>query len=165
MRPTRAPDLVLPGLVAAVVIYLLVRVDYGSLPPLPRLGGVTLLVLALIEAVLGHSLRARIRGRRGTKPVQPLAAARAVALAKASSLAGAIMCGAWLGVLGYVFPASGSGNSAAGGDTVSAAVGAGCAGALVAAALWLEYSCRTPDDPGRSQRRDDSRRPGDREER
>jgi hypothetical protein len=32
-------------------------------------------------------------------------------------------------------------------DTIAAAVGAVCAGALVAAALWLEYCCRTPDGP------------------
>lgn len=155
MRPTGVRDLLPASVVAVVVVYLLVRADYGSLPPLPRLAGVTLLVLAVVEAALGSSLRARIRRRRGTKPVPPLTAARALALAKASSLAGAVMVGAWLGVLAYVLPAGGAGNSAAGGDTVSAAVGAGCAVALVAAGLWLEYCCRTPEGPDST---DDPRR-------
>ncbi|MGH3819461.1 MAG: DUF3180 family protein, partial [Pseudonocardiaceae bacterium] len=78
--------------------------------------------------------------------VQALTAAKAVVLAKASSLAGAITGGAWLGVLGYVLPLRSQLQSAAA-DTGTAAVGAVCAGALVAAALWLEHCCRTPDGP------------------
>ena len=45
--------------------------------------------------------------RPGTRPVQPLVAARAVLVAKASALAGAIMAGAWAGLLAYVLPRSG----------------------------------------------------------
>jgi hypothetical protein len=67
-------------------------------------------------------------------------------LAKASSLAGAITTGAWLGVLGYVLPLRSQLQSAAS-DTVTASIGAVSAGALVAAALWLEHCCRTPDGP------------------
>ena len=32
-------------------------------------------------------------------------------------------------------------------DSVTAGIGAICAAALVAAALWLEHCCRTPDGP------------------
>ncbi|MDQ5856152.1 MAG: DUF3180 domain-containing protein, partial [Actinomycetota bacterium] len=71
---------------------------------------------------------------------------KALVLAKASSLAGAITGGAWLGVLGYVLPLRSQLQSAAS-DTVTASIGVVCAGALVAAGLWLEYCCRTPDDP------------------
>ena len=114
MKFTKARDLAAGGLLAGVLVHLLLRLAYGSLPPLPTLAGVTLLVLALVETVLGFSLRARIQHPESGRPVQALAAARAVALAKASSLLGAIMLGAWLGVFGYVFPLRGDLEAAAG---------------------------------------------------
>lgn len=137
-------DLLPVAVIVGLAVNLLVRLNYNSLPALPRLAGATLLVLAVAEAALGVSLRARIQRRPGTRPVEPLAAARAVALAKASSLAGSIVLGGWLGVLGYVLPQRE--NLAASGDTASAAVGGVSAAALVAAGLWLEYCCRTPRD-------------------
>lgn len=146
MTPTRARDLVGAGAVAAVLVYLLLQLAYGELPTLPQLAGTTLLALAIVEVVLGATLRARIQQRPGARPVQALVAAKAVVLAKASSLAGAITGGAWLGVLGYVLPLRAQLPSAAS-DTVSAAIGVVCSGALVAAGLWLEYCCRTPDRP------------------
>jgi hypothetical protein len=79
--------------------------------------------------------------------VQALTAAKAVILAKASSLAGAITGGGWLGVLAYVLPLRSQLASAAS-DTITSAIGTVCAAALVAAALWLEHCCRTPEDPG-----------------
>jgi hypothetical protein len=150
VRFTRARDLVTAGGFTAVVVYLAIRLLYGELPPLPRFAGVTLLVLAVVEAALGWSLRGRIRrmveGKPdGGRPLQPLTAARAVALAKASSLLGAIMLGAWLGVLGYVLPRRVE-LAAAANDLPSAILGAVCAAALIAAALWLEFCCRAPDD-------------------
>jgi hypothetical protein len=145
MHFTRARDLVLAGLVAAVLVHLLVRVLYGELPPLPTFAGVTLLVLAIVEGVLGASLRTRIRNPREGRPLQPLTAARAVALAKASSLLGAIMLGAWLGLLAYVLPRRDE-ITAAGDDVPSAVVGVTCSALLIAAALWLEWCCRTPRD-------------------
>lgn len=145
MHFTRPRDLVIAGLVTAAVVYLLVRVLYGQLPPLPTFAGVTLLVLAVVETVLAFSLRSRIRDPRDGRPVQPLTAARAVALAKASSLLGAIMVGAWLGVLGYVLPRR-SEITAAADDLPSTVVGVICSALLIAAALWLEWCCRTPRD-------------------
>ena len=150
MRFTRARDLATAGVVTAVVVYLAVRLLYGQLPSLPTFAGVTLLLLAVVEAVLGFSLRGRInrwaQGRpAGDRPLQPLAVARAVALAKASSLLGAIMLGVWLGVLGYVLPRRDQ-IAAAAEDLPSTVIGAVCSGVLIAAALWLEYCCRTPDD-------------------
>lgn len=147
MTPTRTRDLVGAGAIAAVLANLLLQLSYGDVPPLPQLAGTTLLVVAVVEVALGTTLRARIRHRPGTRPVQALVAARAVVLAKASSVAGAITAGAWLGVLGYVLPLR-SQLQAAASDTVSALIGVVCAGALVAAGLWLEYCCRTPDGPG-----------------
>jgi hypothetical protein len=146
MTPTRPRDLLLPALVAAVVVHLLVRLSYGSLPTFPGTAGVPLVVLGLAEAIGGSALRARIRRRPGTQPVQPLVAARAVLVARASALAGALMVGAWAGLLGYVAPRSGD-IAAAAGDTVAAAIGVVGALVLVAGALWLQHCCRTPDDP------------------
>jgi hypothetical protein len=153
MHFTRARDLAAAGLVAAVLVYLLVRSFYGQLPPLPTFAGVTLLVLAVIEGALGISLRSRIRKPGEGRPLQPLTAARAVALAKASSILGAIMLGAWAGVLAYVLPRRAE-LTAAAADFRSTVVGVICAAFLIAAALWLEWCCRTPRDqdnqpPGR----------------
>lgn len=145
MHFTRARDLVLAGLVAAALGYLLVRVLYADMPPLPTFAGVTLLVLAAVEAWLGASLRARIRNPSGDRPLQPLTAARAVALAKASSVLGAIMLGAWLAILAYVFPRRAE-LTAAADDFPSTVVGVICSAVLIAAALWLEWCCRTPRD-------------------
>jgi hypothetical protein len=90
-------------------------------------------------------LHRRIRRRPGARPVDALSAARAVALAKASALAGALVGGAWCGVLAYVLPRR-TQVAAAASDTVAAVVGIVGAVVLVAAALGLEWCCRTPDD-------------------
>jgi hypothetical protein len=145
VRFTRARDLVLTGVVVAVLANLLLILDYDSLPPLPRLAGTTLFVLGLLELALAFTLRARLAGKPGTRPVPALLALRAVALAKASSVLGAIMVGGWLGVLVYVFPKRAV-IVAASGDTTSAVLGLISAAALVAAAIWLEYCCRAPQE-------------------
>lgn len=146
MRFTRPRDLVIGGLLGAIVLYLILQSAYGSLPPLPTLAGLTLVVIGIIDLVLGFSLRSRIRANRPGKPVPPLTAARAVALAKASSMLGAIMLGAWLGVLVYVLPRR-TEIAAAANDTTSAVVGALCSAVLIGAGLWLEHCLRTPDEP------------------
>lgn len=146
MTPTRPRDLVPPALLTAVVVHLLVRLTYGSLPTFPVSAGVPLAVLGLAEAIWGTTLRARIRRRPGTRPVQPLVAARAVLVARASALAAAIMAGAWAGLLAYVGP-RGADIAAAGADTAAALTGMVGALVLVAGALWLQHCCRTPDDP------------------
>lgn len=146
MTFTRPRDLIAAGLLAAALVNLLLRVSYGDVPLLPQFAGTTLLAFAAAEVVLGNTLRARIQRKPGSRPVQALTAAKAVALAKASSLAGAITAGAWVGVLAHVLPLR-SIIETAGSDTVTAAIGLVCAGALVAAALWLEHCCRTPDQP------------------
>jgi hypothetical protein len=153
MRFTRARDLAAAGVFTAVLVYLGIRLLYGQLPPLPTFAGITLLVLAVVEAALGVSLRNRIRDPNGGRPLQPLTAARAVALAKASSLLGAIMLGAWLGVLAYVLPRQAE-IAAAADDLPSAIIGAICSAVLIGAALWLEHCCRTPHD--QDQQRSDT---------
>lgn len=122
---------------------------YPTMPALPALAGVALLVLAAAEMIMAWSLKGRIERRPGAKPVEPIAAARAVALAQASALAGAIMAGLWLGLLGYLLPRRDE-LAAAAADTPAAVVGVISAATLVAAGLWLQHCCRTPpmdDDP------------------
>ena len=107
VTPTRPRDLILHALGTAIVVHLLVRLTYGSLPQFPLAAGLPLAVLGVAEAIGGSALRARIRAASGTRPVQPLVAARAVLVARASALAGALMAGAWAGLLPYVAPRSG----------------------------------------------------------
>jgi hypothetical protein len=148
MKFTKIRDLVGVALVAGLVTAILLRLVYSDLPTLPRLAGVTFGVLAIVEAVLAWQLRVRIAGREGSRPVQPLTAARAVALAKASSLVGALMGGVWAGVLVTVLPLLAT-SPAAGEDRTTALIGLAGSAALVGAALWLEHSCKTPDPPQR----------------
>jgi Protein of unknown function (DUF3180) len=146
MKFTRFRDLVAVALVAGLVTAIGLRLVYAALPTLPRLAGVTFGVLAVVEAILAWQLRNRIAGKPGARPVQPLTAARAVALAKASSLVGALMAGVWVGVLVTVLPKVAT-STAAGEDWTTGLVGLVGSAALVAAALWLEHCCKTPDPP------------------
>jgi hypothetical protein len=150
VKPTRPRDLLAVALVAALIGNLLIRLTYGSLPGFPALAGATFGLLGIAEALAGNALRARIQRRPGTQPVQPLVAARAVLVAKASSLAGAIMAGVWAGLLVHVLPRAGEVTAAAS-DSVAGGIGLVCALGLVGGALWLEYCCRTPDDERRDE--------------
>jgi hypothetical protein len=141
MHFTRPRELVIAGLVGVVLAYLAFKFAYSALPRMPRFAGVTLLVLAAVETVLAFSVRSRIRSGR---LVGAIGVARAVALAKASSLLGALMLGAWLGALVALLPRVNE-ISAAASDVRSAVIGAISAAVLIAAALWLEHSCRTPE--------------------
>ncbi|MFJ1766529.1 DUF3180 domain-containing protein [Amycolatopsis sp. NPDC088138] len=149
MHFTRPRDLVVAGVLGLVLGYLLFQVAYGSLPQLPLLAGVTFAVLAVIEVVLAFVIRSRIKGGR---VVAAIGIARSVALAKASSLAGAFMTGAWLAALVYLFPRRDE-LVAAVLDTRSAVVGVVSAALLVAGGLWLEHCCRTPRDQERERTR------------
>lgn len=148
MRFTRVRDLLAIAMLAGVACWLVVRTNYGTIPSLPTFAGLSLLVLAVVEAVLGFAIRSRVRARRVDKLLDPLMAARAVALAKASSLVAALMAGLWAGLLVYVVQHRAL-LVAAQHDTPGAIIGLVSSLALVGAALWLEHCCRTPtdDDP------------------
>ncbi|KHF44307.1 membrane protein [Saccharomonospora viridis] len=148
MHFTRARDLLVAGLVGFGLTFPLFRFAFGELPSLPTLAGVTLLVLACVELALAFVIRSRIRSHQ---VVTGLWIARAVALAKASSLLGSLMAGAWLGALSYLAPRS-SEIVAASEDLPAAIVGVCCAAALIGAALWLEHCCRTPGNGDRDDR-------------
>ncbi|WP_039794690.1 DUF3180 domain-containing protein [Nocardia araoensis] len=149
MKPTRILDLVANVLIAAIVAWIATRVAYDSFPPISIFAGASLYPVAAIEAVLAFVIRARVNDHQigdGRHQLHPITAARAVALAKASAQVGSIAAGIWLGFLCWVFPQRGTLRAAAA-DSPGAIVGMLAGVALVAAALWLEYCCRAPEDP------------------
>lgn len=141
--PTRIRDLALTAALAAVLSYLLVSTYYGDLPALPWTSSAAIACLAAAEGLTARSTGQRIARRPGTKPAQPLVVARLVALAKASSLVGALLTGGWLGAFGYTLLERGR-LLAADRDAVVSGLGVLASLLLVGAALWLEQSCRTP---------------------
>jgi hypothetical protein len=140
---------------AALVTWALLGVLYNQLPPLGWTGVPALLIAAGAEAWTGRDLRARIQGRPGAKPAPPLFVARMVTLAKASSLAAALLAGVSAGFAIYL-----SGMLSAPtprNDMVTASISFGSSLVLLAAALYLEYCCRVPRRPDRD--RDDEPAP------
>ena len=165
MKPTRVSVLVLVAVVCAGLGWLLLRSLYAKLPPLPWTGVPALLIAALAEAWTGRDLKARIAARRGSgpvtgsggqetgrrlKPVAPMFVSRMVALAKASSLAAAIIAGVAGGFGVYL---SGSlSASVPRQDALTAVVTFAAAVVLACAALYLENCCRVPEDQDRDER-------------
>lgn len=150
MGPTRKRDLSAAALAAAAVGYLVVTLSYRLFPPITVWTGVSLLVVAVAEAVWGRQVRARIDNNEigaGSGRLHPLAVARSLMVAKASAWVGALFAGWWIGVLAYLVPQR-SVLRVAGTDTPGALVAAVSALALVAAALWLQHCCKSPPDPG-----------------
>jgi hypothetical protein len=145
VKPTRTRTLLLVGVLAGAVTWALLTVVYASLPPLTWTGVPALLIAAGVEAWAGRDLRARIQGKKGTRPAPPLFVARIVALAKASSQTAALLAGICAGFMIYL-----SGLASAPtprGDLVDASLSFGACLILLAAALFLEYCCRVPHDP------------------
>lgn len=164
MKPTRISTLVIIAVVCAAAGWVLLRAVYAKLPPLPWTGVPALLIAAAAEAWTGRDLRARIAGparrgsgqgarrgsgqgaRRDLKPPAPLFVSRMVALAKASSVAAAIIAGF---AAGFDFYLAGSLTASVPREDALTAVFTFVAAVLLGcAALYLENSCRVPEDPG-----------------
>ena len=127
MTPTRKRDLATVVVMAALVGYLLVLSLYRWFPPLTVWTGLSLAAVAVVEAIWGGYVRAKINAGEigvGGGRLHPIAVARSVVIAQAS---------AWVGV--------------ASADSAGAAVAAACAVALLVAALWLQHCCKSPQDP------------------
>lgn len=140
MRPTRIGVLVACCVVAGGVAYLVVRAYYSSLPPLPTLAPASLGLIALVEGVLAVGTRNRLLRRPGTRPIEPMLVARYAALAKATSIVGALALGAYAGVLGYVLALRDAPQPRE--DAYVAAFGAAAGLAVVVTAYALERVCR-----------------------
>jgi hypothetical protein len=155
VKPTRISTLVIIAVVCAAAGWVLLRAVYAKLPPLPWTGVPALLIAAVAEAWTGRDLRTRIAGlsRRGSgqgardlKPPAPLFVSRMVALAKASAVAAAIIAGF---AAGFDFYLAGSlSASVPREDALTAVITFVAAVLLGCAALYLENSCRVPEDPG-----------------
>lgn len=149
MRPTSVLGLVALAALVGVVSWVLTGVVYNSLPPLPAYAPVTLGVLAAAEAYWAWAIRSRVH-RRGSPRVRPMAAlwvARSLALAKASSLVGALALGAYAGFLAYVGEKIHAPEHSH--DALVSGAGVGTALLLSVTALLLERACRVPprDEP------------------
>ena len=147
MRPTRPWLLIVLALVAGGASYAFTSAVYADIQSPPQLAPLWVLLIALAEAYTATMTRARMLGRPGTRPVNPIFVARLAALAKASSPVGALVFGGYTGFLIYVARTS---SEQANTDTRTAALGMGCGLGLVAAALMLERVCRVkrpPDEP------------------
>jgi hypothetical protein len=156
LRPTEPALLVVAGLAAAGVAWLLISNVYQSLPPMIWPPVVIIAAIAALEAVVARNLWARIHQRswvpasrrqpgRG-EPVEPLAVARFAVLAKASSLAGAIFTGWYAGYLPWLLVELGRLPGAAA-DLPPTVGGLVASIALMVVALWLERACRVPEPP------------------
>lgn len=144
MEPTRPATLVVAGLAAAAAAWLLVSTAYGSMPSLPWSPAVVLAGLAVLEGYAALTTRARIERKPGRDPVDPIAVARFVVLAKASSLVGSIFAGFFAGLVGWLLLER---TPAASSDLPPSIAGLVASVGLVLAALWLERSCRVPKRP------------------
>ena len=146
MQMTRPGTLAGIFALCALGAWLAVRVTFANLPLVP-VGPIPVLVaLALGEAIVGRNVRGRITGRISGKPLAPMAVARLVALAKASSVSAAAIGGLLAGYLSYVLGQLDKTIPAR--DARVAGIALGCALALVAAALYLERCCQAPKPPG-----------------
>jgi hypothetical protein len=149
MGPTSPATLIVAGLAAAALAWMLVSGFYGDIPALPWLPAITVAALAVLEGYVAINTKARIERRPGHEPVDPLAVARYVVLAKASSLAASIFAGFYAGVLVWLLiERSRAEPLTAISEDIPKAIGGLVASlALVGAALWLERSCRVPKRP------------------
>lgn len=154
MTLTRWRTLALLALLTGVLGWLLAQLAYGDLVTLPAYAALTAGVLAAFEAILARTVADRVRGRRiapgvrSPRPMHPLQVVRALALAKASSAAGALLFGLYGGLAVWTFPRRDR-LVAAAEDTQVAVLSALACLLLVGAAMALERACRTPD-PGES---------------
>jgi len=146
VRMTRPGTLAAIFAIFAIIAWLATRATFENLPLLPISAVPALGALAIAEAAVGRHIRNRISRRRGaTKAVAPMAVARLVALAKASSAAGSALGGLAAGYLIFVLGALDKSiparDARVAGATVAAAI------ALIGAALYLERCCRAPEPP------------------
>jgi len=157
MRPTSVSVLIVAALAAAAVGWLMLSIfKYSLVPLLPWSPVVVLAGLAAVEGVLAQNTSARIQRKPGAARVDPLAVARYVALAKASSVVGALWVGYSASLLTWLVTET---TQEARDDRPVAIAGLVVGALLVAAALWLERSCRVPPEDDRDEEENDSDRP------
>ncbi len=151
MAPTRLGPLVLLAAVAFALTTAVLQVSQaagGATSSPPLVSVVMIAGLAVAVLVVAWPVRRWNDGVR-EQPLNPLRAARTVALAKAAALAGAVLTGGWVGYVGVALPlvavTTQPARTAASAAVVLASVG------LTAAGLVAERWCMIPpedDDNG-----------------
>ncbi len=145
MQPTKSWSLVVVAVACAVLAWLAATIGFANFPPLPWTAVPALLLLAFGEVLFARNLRVRLKGGTGLKPVDPLAVPRVVALAKASSIAASAFGGLAAGF--GIYTLASLDKPVPRHDALVSAVTAVAAIALIAAGLYLERVCRSPDSP------------------
>jgi hypothetical protein len=148
VRKTTLLDLVVPFAVIGVTAYVLLRFSYGSIPPVSVAAPLPLAVLGVAELIIARRVRAVVRHDPRARPMTAIAVARCVALGKASSLVGAGLGGAAVGLLARVAPDAGS-VRAASSDTRAGAFLLAASVVVVIGGMALE---RAGIDPNRRDR-------------
>ena len=152
MKPTRVSILLALTLLFGFLSWLLVSRQYESLPALPVIGPLTLVILAIGELTFAFVIRKRLRDP--TTPVrrrlEPIFVARLAVLAKASSHAAAVLAGLYGGF--FVYTLLHLGKPKINTDSRTSGISLAASLALAAAALFLEHSCRVPRDPNADRR-------------
>ncbi len=116
------------------------------IPPITL--GLALLMIGIIIVLMALPVRRVARGVAQAR-IDPFYATRVLVLAKASSLGGALLGGAGLGIVGYLLSRSAVGAPSAVTMSVTAAAGAIL---LLVAGLVAEHMCTIPPD---DSKRDD----------
>jgi hypothetical protein len=162
LKPTAPSTLAVVGLAGAALTLLLAARYYQQAPNLAWHNSLVIFVLAALLAWAAWNTRRTLRpsdrqmraasiggARTGPTPGRldgpehALQIARFAVLAKAAAIAGAAFFGAYLGFTVWLAVQSGR-LTAAAADLPPAVLGTVACAALIAAALWLEHSCRIP---------------------
>ena len=146
MTPTSWRSLLAAAVPAGLLGWVLFAAAYGDLVKLPTYAAVTAGLMAVFELVLARVISQKVRGVVRGRQLHPLQVARAAVLAKASSMAGALLFGLYAGFFSWLLPRSDR-VAAANDDALVAGISGGACLLLVVAALLLERSCRTPKPP------------------
>lgn len=157
MEPTRLRLLVALGVLAAALGWAathLVDTFANRTLAVPWTMAVVMAMLAFALVLWARGTRARLAGRPGTRPIEPLVAARTAALALAASRTGALVAGFYAGVVVALLPDWSIDPVRT--RVITALVTIVAALLVVAAALWLERICRLPPDDPRDASDDDS---------
>ncbi len=145
MKHTRVSTLVLLCALGAVsgAFTETLLASSGQAIVIPQLGlPVALVAIAIILILLALPIR-RLTHGKAKAPVDPYYATRVVMLAKACALAGALLAGLGLGVVGYLLTRSVLPSGGQIGLAVSTLVGSGI---LLAAGLIAERMCTIPPE-------------------
>ncbi|GAB3666425.1 hypothetical protein GCM10027589_31590 [Actinocorallia lasiicapitis] len=154
MKTSRASVLFCLVAVPALLVWVLLRVAYPELPPLPWTAVPTFLLLALGEIVYGIGLRNRIHHKEPAekaRPVDPLVVARMAVLGKASAHAAAALTGIFFGFV--LFLLDDLSKPTPRHDFTVSISSAFAALILMGAGLYLEWCCRIPKAPDDADRR------------